>query len=491
MPSLKSLIENNNWEVIGDRNINITGISYDSRKVQPGNIFFCMHGQHTDGEKFVSSAIENGASVIFSDKKLEIDQKITLVIVPDVSLALAYVSSKFYDFPSEKLQIIGVTGTNGKTTITYLLESIFNTAGIPCGVIGTVNYRIGNEIFSAETTTPQSPDLQKFLYKAVEKRVKVIIMEVSSHSLALNRVTYTKFHTGIFTNLTRDHLDFHKTFEEYFKAKAKLFEMADKFAIINIDDEWGIKLLDIAKCPVVTYGIINKKSDYTVFDLKQNLYNSFYIYDSKNGKNLKINSSLIGEHNVYNILASYICAVKFGIDQNHIKTGIENIKTIPGRLEKVECGQNFNVLVDYAHTDDALKNVLIALNKLPHKRIITVFGCGGDRDRSKRPLMGEIAVNLSDYVIVTSDNPRSEDPEKIALDIEVGIHRAGKNNYEIVIDRESAIKKALSIAKKGDIVLLAGKGHETYQIIGDKKIYFDDREIVKNFLMNKNGKSCS
>ncbi|MFN3966624.1 MAG: UDP-N-acetylmuramoyl-L-alanyl-D-glutamate--2,6-diaminopimelate ligase, partial [Endomicrobiia bacterium] len=471
MPLLSSLIENETWQIIGNRNINVTGISYDSRKVELGNAFFCLHGQHTDGEKFVSSAIENGASVIFSDKKLEIPKEVTLVVVPDITLALAYVSSKFYDFPSEKLNVVGITGTNGKTTITYLLESIFNKAGFPCAVIGTINYRFGDEIFPAETTTPQAPDLQKLLSMAVEKKIKSVFMEVSSHSLALNRVAYTKFHTGIFTNLTRDHLDFHKTFEEYFYSKSKLFELVEKFAIINIDDEWGTKLLNIPKCSVITYGIKNKNSDYTVVDLKQNLHSSFFIYNSKTGEKLKINTSLIGEHNIYNILAASICAFNLNIEPDYIKTGIENVKTIPGRLEKVDCGQKFTVLVDYAHTDDALKNVLTTLRKLPHKRIITVFGCGGDRDRSKRPLMGEVAVNLSDYVIVTSDNPRSEDPEKIVLDIEVGIRRTGKNNYEIIIDREEAIKKALSFAQQSDIVLLAGKGHENYQIIKDKKIH--------------------
>jgi len=493
MPLLNSLIKDTNWEIIGKKDVNVTGISYDSRRTKSGDIFFCMHGQHTDGEKFVNSAIENGAVAIFSDKKLELNNRATLVVVPDITLALAYVSSKFYNFPSEKLQIIGVTGTNGKTTITYLLESIFNTAGISCGVIGTINYRIGKEIFPAENTTPQAPDLQEFLSRAVEKNIKVVVMEVSSHSLALNRVAYTKFNTGIFTNLTRDHLDFHKTFEEYFKAKAKLFESVEKFAIINIDDPWGEKLLNIIKCPVITYGISNKKSDFTITELKQNLVSSFYILNPKKKEKIKINTSLIGEHNLYNILASVICAFNFGIQPEDIRKGIENVKKIPGRLEKVECGQKFTVLVDYAHTDDALKNVLTTLNKLPHRRIFTVFGCGGDRDRSKRSLMGEVAVTLSDYVIITSDNPRSEDPEKIALDIEVGIHRVGKTNYEIIIDRELAIKKALSIANESDIVLLAGKGHENYQIIGDQKIHFDDTEIAKNFLLskiNKNGKSC-
>ena len=494
MPLLNSLIESTNWEVIGQKDVNVTGISYDSRKTKPGDIFFCMHGQHTDGEKFVNSAIENGAVAIFSDKRLELNNRATLVVVPEITLALAYVSSKFYSYPSEKLKIIGVTGTNGKTTITYLLESIFNTAGISCGVIGTINYRIGKEIFPAENTTPQAPDLQKFLSTAAEKKVEVIVMEVSSHSLALNRVAYTKFHTGIFTNLTRDHLDFHKTFEEYFNAKAKLFELVEKFAIINIDDPWGEKLLSIIKCPVVTYGILNKNSDFTITELRRNLFTSFYVLNSKNGEKIKIRTSLIGEYNLYNVLSAVICALNFGIQPEDIKKGIENIRTVPGRLEKVECGQKFTVLVDYAHTDDALKNVLTTLNKLPHKKIITVFGCGGDRDRSKRPLMGEVAVNLSDYVIITSDNPRSENPEKIILDIEVGIHRTGKSNYEIIIDRELAIKRALSMAEESDIVLLAGKGHESYQIIGDQKIHFDDREIARNFLLSKirkNGKSCS
>ncbi|OGS28138.1 MAG: UDP-N-acetylmuramoyl-L-alanyl-D-glutamate--2,6-diaminopimelate ligase [Elusimicrobia bacterium RIFOXYB2_FULL_48_7] len=496
---LNSLIENTPYRVIGQTETDITGITYNSQKVKPGNIFVCLRGQHTDGVKFVDDAMAKGASVIVTEKELEKPAEVSQVIVPNALEALALLSARFYDLPSRKLNVIGVTGTNGKTTITYLLESIFKSAGAPAAVFGTINYRFGEDVISPDTTTPLSSDLQYLLDKAVKKQYKNVLMEVSSHALMLNRVDFVEFDAAIFTNLTRDHMDFHKSFEEYFNAKLRLFKALEqkgekereKFAIINNDDEWGKKIPSLARCRVITYGL----------DGKPDVYPSGLKYDAGGisfdlnfrDESIKIRSCLIGKHNVYNILAAGALALNFGLSGESVKAGIENLRVVPGRLEKAGNGGLFTVVVDYAHTDDALKNVLLTLKELAVGRIITVFGCGGDRDRSKRPLMGEVAVNLSDYAIVTSDNPRTENPGKIVFDIEVGIKRAAKENYEIILDRKQAIKRALEIAKKNDIVLLAGKGHENYQIIGTEKIHFSDKEIVEEELRKKangrNGKS--
>ncbi|MDI6640781.1 MAG: UDP-N-acetylmuramoyl-L-alanyl-D-glutamate--2,6-diaminopimelate ligase [Elusimicrobiota bacterium] len=520
MKLLKSLIENTGFEIVGNINVEISGITYDSRKVKPKNIFVAIGGMHTDGKNFISDAVKNGAVGIVTTEKISLRDDITQIIVPDTSVALGVLAARFFDFPSKKLTVIGITGTNGKTTITYLLESIFDKAKIPTAVIGTINYRFGNEILNAEITTPAASDLQALFAHALQKQFCNVVMEVSSHSLALNRVAQTEFDVGIFTNLTRDHLDFHKTMEDYFRAKLTLFEIinqqveksAKKFAIINIDDAYGRKILECFnnkefRYPVFTYGFLNSvrnnpalrerrdvpyksgisnwvnknKYDFSATNIEYNTNRTSFKINFQ-GDSIRISTALVGKHNIYNILAAFSSAIKYGIDPEIAKSGIEEVKFIPGRLEKVDCEKPINVFIDYAHTDDALKNVLNTLRDIKHKRIITVFGCGGDRDRSKRPLMGEVAATLSDYVIVTSDNPRTEDPEKIVLDIEVGIRRINKQNFTIIIDREEAIKKAIEIAKSGDIVLIAGKGHEKYQIIGDKLVPFEDKEVVKRFL---------
>ncbi|MBU0952528.1 MAG: UDP-N-acetylmuramoyl-L-alanyl-D-glutamate--2,6-diaminopimelate ligase [Elusimicrobia bacterium] len=490
MTLLSSLIEGSAYKLTGRADIDITGITYHSKKVCSGYIFVCLQGQHTDGARFVSEAVTNGAAAIVTDRELDDIKDTVQIVVPNALKALSFLSAKYYDFPSKKLNVIGVTGTNGKTTITYLLESIFETAGMPASVIGTINYRFGKEIISPDTTTPLSSDLQFLLDKAVKKQIKTVLMEVSSHALSLNRVDFVEFDAAIFTNLTRDHLDFHKTFEEYFAAKLKLFKLLEKegekdrikFAIINNDDTWGEKIPGLIKCKAITCGL-SQKSDVYPAEIRYEASGTSFDLHSGDLK-LRIKSELIGKHNIYNILAACACALNFGIMPESIVKGIENLKSVPGRLEKVDCGQPFTIVVDYAHTDDALKNVLTTLKEIVTGKIITLFGCGGDRDRSKRPIMGETAVTLSDYAIVTSDNPRSENPEKIVFDIEVGIRRAGKENYEIQLDRKEAIKRALQIAKKNDIVLLAGKGHENYQIIGQQKIHFSDREVVENELLN-------
>jgi len=484
MRVLSEIIQSD-YQVSGDKNVEISGITHDSRKVEKDNIFVCLPGQNTAGKNFVNDAIKRGARVIVADETIPVGENVVFVLVPEAVKALADISSNFYFAPSTKLNLIGITGTNGKTTVTYLLESIYKKAKTPAAVIGTINYRFGEEILQSTTTTPQSSELQYLLNKSVVDGYKYVVMEVSSHALALGRVRNCEFDVAIFTNLTRDHLDFHKTKEEYFLAKLKLFQMlelegkktGEKFAVLNNDDEYSQEILNSIKVKTITYGL-KKKSDFTVKNLKNNIRNTKFTINDE----IEISMNLIGKHNIYNALAAYACAKTQNIEPSVIKDGIEAVKIIPGRLESIDAGQKFGLFVDYAHTDDALKNVLRTLKELKHNRLITVFGCGGDRDRTKRPVMGEIAVNLSDWVIVTSDNPRTEEPEKITLDIEVGIRRTKKENYEIVPDREEAIKRAVYMAKEDDIILIAGKGHEEYQIIGEKRIPFSDREIAYKYL---------
>jgi UDP-N-acetylmuramoyl-L-alanyl-D-glutamate--2,6-diaminopimelate ligase len=354
--------------------------------------------------------------------------------------------------------------------------------------MGTVNYRFKNNVYPAPNTTPQASDIYKFFSEVAEGHGKVIAMEVSSHALALGRVSGIEFDSAIFTNLTRDHLDFHKDMEDYFAAKLKLFtglsskeKSNPKFAIINTDDAWGARIaaMDLP-ATVISYGL-NEKAAVRAQNIKSTSKSTEFVLVTPAGHR-KVHFSQIGLYNVYNALAAAGAALGAGISLEGIVKGLENAEHVPGRLERVDAGQNFTVVVDYAHTDDALKNVVQALKELKPARLITVFGCGGDRDRSKRPIMGDIATALSDFVFVTSDNPRSEDPERIALDIEVGIRRQHRNNYQVIIDREQAIAAALNMAQKGDIVLIAGKGHEDYQIIGDQRTKFNDREIARKYI---------
>jgi len=484
----------------------VSGIKYNSKEVKEGDIFVCLTGEHTDGNLFINEAVSKGAKAIITQKEV-IQQKINcpIIVVADINSALAQISNSFYDYPSKKILLIGVTGTNGKTTVCYLLESIFSAAGYKTGVIGTINYRYNTKLFEAIHTTPFSCDLQKILYEMVKEKIEVVIMEVSSHSLVQKRVEGCEFDIAIFTNLSSEHLDYHKTMENYFEAKSLLFKnlkeekkeifansnLGNKTCVINYKDEYGKKLINLCSIKnILLYRINNKNKkngNYPIFSAINIKYSplstEFEIINCLN--KIKIYSNLIGKFNVENILAAFVAAYSQKIDVNTIVEGIKNVKCIPGRLEKVEIPANFSVIIDYAHTPDALEKVLKTLKSIPHRKLIVVFGCGGDRDRSKRPIMGSIATTIADYVIVTSDNPRTEDPNKILLDIELGIKKAGNTNYEIIPNRKDAIFKALSIASDNDIVLLAGKGHETYQIIGTQKIHFDEREVVYEFFNKK------
>ncbi|MCL2335305.1 MAG: UDP-N-acetylmuramoyl-L-alanyl-D-glutamate--2,6-diaminopimelate ligase, partial [Endomicrobia bacterium] len=459
------------------------------------------------GRKYIKDAVLNGAAAVVSDKKDD-TLKITQLIVEDVFRFMSLFSAEFYRYPDKELTVIGITGTNGKTTVTYMIESILAQAGMACGVIGTINYRYGGKIINAPNTTPQSADIYKMMREMADGGIKYLAMEVSSHSLALGRVRGIEFDIAVFTNLSQDHLDFHKDMESYFEAKSLLFKglgasgadikKSKKYAIINADDKYGKKLSKInTNSQIVLYSAkeqdagfkaenILLESSCTEFDI---VYRGCgFPYSDITGQapaamTKHTEMRQIGLHNVYNALASVAACVFCGVPFEKAAEAVKFLPQVPGRLEAVDAsGAGFEIVIDFAHTQDAMVNVISAIKKLNPKRIITVFGCGGDRDRAKRPLMGKTAVEMSDFVFVTSDNPRKEDPKQIILDIEVGIKRAGKNNYKIIPDRETAIKDAVAMADKGDIVLLAGKGHETSQIIGTEKLPFNDKEIAAKYL---------
>ncbi len=471
----------------------IKGLSYDSRKISDEYIFFALSGVHTDGAKFVDDAISKGAVCVISSVKIE-NCKVINVVVDDITKTMADIAAKFYDYPDRKLFIIGVTGTNGKTSITYMLESILKKLNINIGVIGTITYRYANTIIPAPNTTPQSLDLFKMMSDMVNSKIKYLIMEVSSHSLVLGRTLNIEFDVAVFTNLTQDHLDFHKNMENYFNAKKMLFEGLKnnfknnkKFAIINTDDFYGKKLFDDEniKAEKISYSTKNKNGN--MFAVAENIFlsskESSFVINSSFG-NGKVSVNQIGLHNIYNLLAVFCICMTTGIEFDKTVENFKYITGAPGRLEKVPSGKDFTVIVDYAHTDDALKNVILAIKNLNPARIITVFGCGGNRDKTKRPLMAQTACSLSDFVFITSDNPREENPVDIIKDVERGATEINKNNYKIVVDRKQAIYEAVKFAKSGDAVLIAGKGHEDYQIIGTTKIHFDDKETAEEILNN-------
>jgi UDP-N-acetylmuramoyl-L-alanyl-D-glutamate--2,6-diaminopimelate ligase len=487
---LKELFSNYNAIVIGDVNIEVVGVSYDSRTIGKNYAFFALPGHVTDGSKYIDEAIEKGASVIITTKNHN-TATVVQILVDDIFNFMSVFCAKFYNYPDRELNIIGVTGTNGKTTITYMIESILTNIGIECGVMGTINYRYKEKVTDAPNTTPQSLDIYKIMRDMVNHNVKHLVMEVSSHALSLGRVYGIDFDVAVFTNLTQDHLDFHKTMNNYFESKSMLFKTLGtgtkknkKYAIINIDDTYGKKLSEMGiNADKKLYSALEKTvADFKAENIEVSTSGSrFDLVFNKEKAKIKIKH--IGMHNVYNALGALGAVVCNGVSFEKAVEGLNNSKQAPGRLERINIKHlGFDVVVDYAHADDALKNILQTLKNIKPKRIITVFGCGGNRDRTKRPLMGKVAVEMSDFVFVTSDNPRAEDPNKIILDIEVGIKRIYKSNYKVVVDRELAIKEAVMMADKGDIVLIAGKGHEVYQFINAEKIHFNDVEIAKKYL---------
>jgi UDP-N-acetylmuramoyl-L-alanyl-D-glutamate--2,6-diaminopimelate ligase len=481
MINLKTLIEIlPQKEVSGDTGCEINKLEYDSRMIEKDDMFFAITGFEQDGHKFINSAIKKGAVACVLERKGNYPLK-TQVIVKNTREALALLSALYYDNPSYKMKVIGITGTNGKTTITYMLKSIWENSGEKTGLIGTIAHFIGEKRVQALNTTPESLDLQRMLSGMLKKKVSSVAMEVSSHSLVLGRVKMIDFDVAVFTNLNPEHLDFHKNMKSYKEAKGILFQSLkeDAYAVINIDDpEWEY-FYRITKANRATYSFKNKNAD---FYLKNSLpYNSGYKLDiSTPSGHLEIDLKVLGEVNIYNALASIASAFVTGTSLEKIKKGLENFSGVKGRLEQVDLGQEFKVIIDYAHTPFAFENLLQTVNKMTKGKIIFVFGCGGDRDRAKRGPMGRIASQFSDHLILTTDNPRSEDPENIIQEILNGV--ADKSKIEVILDRKEAIISALKMAKKDDMVVLAGKGHETYQVIGKEKLHFSEREIVEEEL---------
>ncbi|MBN2057862.1 MAG: UDP-N-acetylmuramoyl-L-alanyl-D-glutamate--2,6-diaminopimelate ligase [Candidatus Saganbacteria bacterium] len=459
------------------------GIAYDSRKVKPGDVFVAIPGFMVNGEEFIPQAIENGAATIVAEHKVQVPDDVDLQLVPSARQALARLANMFYDHPSQKVKLIGITGTNGKTTTAFLIESILRAAGYKVGLIGTVGARINGEEIPSGLTTPESLELQALLARMVEQGVTHVVMEVSSHALAQDRVLGCDFDIAIFTNLTHDHLDFHHTREEYLCIKKRLFEMLkpEGVAIVNVDDPVSSHIINVVKGETITYGVAQARHE-----LRSTKHNEFDAVVSEvqvkpDQMALKVNSvklktHLIGLPNIYNIVAAFQCALVLGIPNKTIKKGIEALKLVPGRFERIDLGQPFSVIVDFAHSPDALQKLIEAYRPLTPGRIILVFGCPGDRDRDKRPIMGRIAAELADEAIVTTDDPHSEGPEAIIKEV------AGKLKLTKITDRKKAIEAALKLAKKGDTVLIAGRGHEKYQDFKGKKVALDDREVVAQLI---------
>jgi len=469
--------------------LTVSAVAYDSRRVHDGAVFVALRGQKADGAAFAVQAVSRGAVAIVAETERPHGITVPWLRTADARLALALLADRFYDHPSRRMKVIGVTGTNGKTTTAYLLASVLDAAGLAAGVMGTVSYRVGREEREAARTTPEAPDVQQLLAEMIDAGCRSAVMEVSSHALALKRVDGLRFAAAIFTNLTRDHLDFHPDMESYFAAKRRLFEMleGDAPAVVNADDPRAASLL--AACRrAVTYGI-SQPADVTPGPVRLALEGLALDVRTPKG-NVGITSRLVGRPNVYNILAATAAAVALDLPLDAVALGVQALPGVPGRFEVVSSpADDVTVVVDYAHTDDALRNLLETARPLAARRLITVFGCGGDRDRTKRPLMGMVASRLSDVVIVTSDNPRSEDPARIIEEIRRGIAPGtqGGRCTDVVaeVDRAEAIERAVSMAGAGDLVLVAGKGHEKYQQIGDRVLPFDDVAVAREALARR------
>jgi UDP-N-acetylmuramoyl-L-alanyl-D-glutamate--2,6-diaminopimelate ligase len=472
-------------QVIGSLDRNVESIAYDSRRVQRNGLFVALPGEKTDGHQFVGQAIERGAAVIVSERE-EKHPRVTSLIVDDARGALADLAATFYGFPATKLKMAAVTGTNGKTTTTFLIKRICEKAGLRCGLIGTVRYEIGERVLPAIRTTPESLDLQELLAQIANAGCKAAAMEVSSHALAQERTRGLEWDVAVFTNLTQDHLDFHGTMENYFEAKAKLFKQLAQqtkkkkpVAIINIDDRYGMRLLDKIdrNISVITFGM-GAQADFRASNYRTEFGGTSYQLDAR-GKSYLVRVPLIGRFNVANSLAALAAANALGLSLREAVLSLGKSPQVPGRLEAVPAKRQFQVFVDYAHTPDALLNVLKTLRELEPRRLIVVFGCGGDRDRQKRPLMGEVVDRHADFAVITSDNPRKEDPNAIIAEVEKGFR---SNRYERISDRTEAIRRAVAMAQPRDIVLIAGKGHENYQEFADHTVPFDDMQVARRAL---------
>ncbi len=464
--------------------IDINDIQYDSRKVEKGDVFVAIVGFETDGHKYIEKAMGQGASCVICQMRPEGDEN--FVRVADTRVALALISKVFYGAPSEKMTMIGVTGTNGKTTTTSLIKHMLETVqNAKVGLIGTNANMIGEEEIPTEHTTPESYELQKLLKRMADSGCTHVVMEVSSHSLTLSRVEGIRFAVGIFTNLTQDHLDFHGTMENYAEEKAKLFSICDK-GIINADDKWAKFMIERAKCPITTFSVDNIESDFMARDLRIDPSGIKYVALHNEAGLTRVKMPITGKFSVYNSLAVLSCGVVLGMDLEACTQSLANVSGVKGRVEAVPTDGDYHILIDYAHTPDALENVLKSVRETAEGRVVAVFGCGGDRDNKKRPIMGEIAAKNADFVIVTSDNPRTEEPSKIIDDIVKGVKNV-RTPYTVIENRKEAIAFAIDNHRSGDVIILAGKGHETYQIIGKTKYDMDERDIVAEHLKSRKG----
>lgn len=469
-------------EATASLDLEIEGVSYDSRRTEAGDLFVAVCGFDSDGHDYIPMAAEKGALAVLCQKRPEID--IPYVLVEDSRLALAVASCNFFGNPASEMKIIGVTGTNGKTTTTMLLKHVIETCtGKTAGLIGTNQNMIGDEVLETERTTPESYELQKLFRRMADAGCSYVIMETSSHALALDRVAGFRYDVGVFTNLTQDHLDFHVTMEEYAKAKAKLFSQCDK-AAVNIDDSWGEYILKSAKCPVFTYSEKSMDADLLAKDIRLSPSDVRFCALTGKGSLERVRLNIPGRFSVYNALAVISAALLLGLELKDVCSALATAKGVKGRMEVVPTQGNYTMLIDYAHTPDAVENVLRSVREVSRGRVVILFGCGGDRDKTKRPIMGSIALELADFAIITSDNPRTENPRAIIDDILAGVN-APKNRYTVIEDRIKAIEYAIDNHLEGDVIILAGKGHETYQIVGREKHHMDEREIVAEHLSNK------
>jgi UDP-N-acetylmuramoyl-L-alanyl-D-glutamate--2,6-diaminopimelate ligase len=477
---LKELIKNiPELHITGSMEQKITGIAYSSQKIKPGFLFAALKGEKRDGFDFIPDAVEKGAAAVLSEREKPEGFKRTWIKAHDARLALALISAEFFNQPSQKMKVIGITGTKGKTTVTYLLEKILETVGFTPGVIGSISYRGPEFSIPAERTTPEAPDTDALLQKMLKQGATHCIMEVSSHAIEMKRINGIDFDVTGFTNLSGEHLDYHRSFENYYKAKKNLFLISPKSKpVINSDSPWGQKLISELPGQALIFGF-NKKADVYPIQIKFTLQGITANINSPEGK-IEITSPLLGKANLYNILTAVSLALALEIPVQFIEQGTASLQGIPGRFEKIPNNLGIHLFVDYAHTDEALRNLLETIRDISSSQIILVFGAGGDRDNSKRSRMGEVAGKTAHWTIITSDNPRSEDPMDIISDIEKGIKKTGTKKYQIIPDRRKAIRKAISMGKKGDYVLIAGKGHEKIQIIKDKVIPFDDVQVAKD-----------
>jgi len=471
-------MENIKFSLIeGDIDIDVENIQYDSRKIKKGDVFFCIEGYNLDGHKYVQSAIDNGAVAVVCQKNIQKHLNVSVLKVEDSRKALAISASNYYENPSRSMKMIGVTGTNGKTTSVFMIKAILEEKGYKVGLIGTIANYIGEKKIHTERTTPESLELHELFKEMVDSKVDYCVMEASSHSLSLDRVYGIEFCESIFTNLTQDHLDFHKTFENYFNAKLKLFKYS-KSSVINIDDTYGAKAYNIITNSKVSYGL-NNNADIMATNIKMHSRGSEFTMKCKDDYS-EIKLNIPGNYNVYNALGSIAVCLNQGVDITVIKQALQKVQVL-GRCELVENNHNlgFEIILDYAHTPDGLENILKTVREFTKGKLICVFGCGGDRDKTKRALMGKIGTDLSDISLITSDNPRTEDPMLIINDVVKGIET---NNFEIIENRRAAIKRSIEIASIGDVIVIAGKGHEDYQVLKEKTIHFDEREVISEII---------